>query len=103
MTDPTPFDATLDDATLPPAQATALRDLVNEKVAGRWDQWAQAHPNLAQVVDRTRLVDGLVDELQRHPDFAEALRQADEDDTCLTRAAEVVQFVERWVVKLLAI
>jgi hypothetical protein len=78
-----------------------LRDLVAQRVGVRWEQWATAHPHLARVIDRTRLVEAAVDSLRADPHFADALRQADLDETQLAAAARVVDLAEKWLVRLL--
>lgn len=69
---------------------TALREVVSEKVNQRWVDWARTHPHLAQVVDRTRLIESTVERLQDQPEFAEAMRQADLDENTLMAALKLL-------------
>lgn len=68
----------------------SLRDLISEKINIRWLQWSQKHPNLARVIDRTRLVESTVDRLRDDPRFIQAMRDADLDDAKLAAAASIL-------------
>lgn len=74
-----------------------LRDLVEQRLGQRWSEFAQAHPNLAQAIDQTRLVESAVRSLRDDPAFIEAMRAADLDEVKLAAAARVFELVERWV------
>jgi len=78
-----------------------LRDLIASRVGGRWAQWAAAHPHLAQVIDRTRLVESAATSLRDDPAFNQALRQADLDETQLAAASRAIEIVERLVMRML--
>jgi hypothetical protein len=75
-------------------QMTSLRDVVAKQIDRRWSQWAKAHPHLAAVIDRTTLIDSTVAELQDDPAFADAMQQADLDETRLAQAASVIEHAE---------
>ncbi|MEE9212265.1 MAG: hypothetical protein V3U29_06390 [Phycisphaeraceae bacterium] len=81
--------------------STYLRDLIADRVNGRWEQWAAAHPNLAAAIDRTRLVDSTIEHLRSDPEFVAAMRQADLDENKLAAAARVLEQLERWVGRVL--
>ena len=49
----------------------SLRDVVADKVNAKWNEWAAAHPQLARVVDRTRLIESTVVQLRQEPAFEE--------------------------------
>jgi predicted trehalose synthase len=70
---------------------TSLRDVVADRIDGRWHQWAQAHPHLAAVIDRTTLVDSTVAELREDPAFQQAMHQADLDEARLAQAETVIK------------
>jgi len=67
-----------------------LRDLIDEKIDGRWSRWSQKHPNLAEAIDRTRLIESTVELLRNDPDYIEAMRSADLDEARLTAAAQIL-------------
>jgi hypothetical protein len=72
-----------------------LRSLVEEKIDGRWADWAQKHPNLAEAIDRTRLVESAVESLRNDPGFIQAMRAADLDDARLSAAARILDRADR--------
>jgi hypothetical protein len=88
-------------ANVPPPAPQDLRDLVCQRLGVRWDQWAAAHPHLAKVIDRTRLVESAVTSLRNDPQFVAALRQADLDETQLAAAARAVELAEKWLIRFL--
>ena len=80
-----------------------LRDLVEQRLSKRWAEFASAHPNLAEVIDRTRLVDCAVERLRTDPQFQAILRQADLDESKLTAAARALEHAETLVGRILGI
>lgn len=76
---------------------TTLRDVVSDKVNARWSEWSQAHPHLARVVDRTRLIESTVERLREEPSFVEAMRQADLDEDKLIAAAKLLSQTDRLI------
>ncbi len=78
-----------------------LRDLVADRLDKHWSDWAAAHPNLAEAIDRTRLIESAVGNLRDDPRFAEAMRQAAVDEAALQAAVRIVDAAERWVRRLL--
>ncbi len=78
-----------------------LRDLVAARVEGRWTQWAQEHPHLAEAIDRTRLVEVAVTRLRDDEQFKAAMRQADLDERTINHALVILAQVERLIAQLL--
>jgi len=80
---------------------TALHDLVAKKIDRHWNEWSKAHPHLASILDRTRLVDSTVDRLRSDAEFAEAMRQANLDESQLAAAARLLDQAERWILRFM--
>lgn len=72
-----------------------LRSLISEKIRGRWSDWAKKHPNLAEAIDRTRLVESAVELLRNDPEFIQAMHAADLDDAKLAAAARILDHADR--------
>ena len=89
-----------DGSTLGPA-VQDLRDLIASRVNVRWTDWAASHPHLAQVIDRTALVESAAASLRDDPVFQAALSAADLNETQLTAAARVIDLVESLVGRIL--
>ena len=79
----------------------SLRDLVAQRVDLRWTQWAQAHPHMAEAIDRARLVEVAVDRLADDAAFREAMRQADLDESQLGSLLRLLDIAEGWVSRLM--
>ena len=82
---------------------TPLRDLVEDRLNQQWDQWALAHPHLAQVIDRTRLAQITANQLTRDPAFVQAMHDADLDASRLAAAAQLIGQAERTLRQFLPI
>ena len=82
-------------------QTQSLRQLVAERLEGRWAQWSQAHPHLAEVIDRTRLIDSAVARLREDEQFIAAMQQANLDERTLKSALALLEVIERWIIRLL--
>jgi len=67
-----------------------LRDLIDEKIDGRWSTWSKKHPNLAEAIDRARLIESAVDLVQNDPDYIEAMRSAGLDEAKLATASRIL-------------
>ena len=80
-----------------------LRDVVESRLVARWDAWVATHPNLARVIDRTKLIDAAVTRLRADRQFQDALEEADLDEATLAAAAGVLAVVEQWVARLMAL
>ncbi len=74
-----------------------LRSLISEKIDLRWSDWAEQHPNLAQAIDRTRLVESAVDLLREDPEFIRAMREADLDEAKLAFAARILDRADQFI------
>lgn len=84
-----------------PATTRHLRDLVANRLDKHWSDFAQAHPHLAEAIDRARLVELSVSRLADDPRFIEAMQQAAVDEAALTAAVRLVDEAEQWVRRLL--
>jgi len=73
----------------------ALRDLVEQRVAEPWSQWAAKHPHLAAAIDRERLIEGAVQQIESDPEYRRALAAAEIDEQRLRDAARLFSLVER--------
>jgi len=78
-----------------------LRDLVADRINGRWSDWSARHPHLAEAIDRVRLVDSAVTRLRNDPDFIEAMRAADLDEADLAKASHLLDQANKLVSHLL--
>jgi len=75
----------------------SLKDLVQDRIDGSWESWAQRHPNLAAAIDRVQLIDRTVDQLRQDPDYVEAMQQSQLDENQLLAAARVIALIERMI------
>lgn len=80
---------------------TTLRTLIAGAIESRWAAWSQDHPNLAQAIDRTQLIDIAVTRLRDDPAFIQAMAQANLDEQRLAALDNLGQFVSRAVDRLL--
>lgn len=74
-----------------------LRELVAQRLGGRYERWAKEHPNLAAAIDRTVLVESTVALLRNDESFQRAMREADVDEAKLALAAGLIERIDRWV------
>lgn len=81
--------------------STPLRDVIESRLEPRWTQWSQAHPHLAAVIDRTRLIESAVDRLRDDPIFVDAMRRAQMDEATLASAARILDQADHLMHKLL--
>jgi hypothetical protein len=79
----------------------ALREVIEQRIEQQWPAWSKEHPNLARVIDRTRLVEVTVQRLRDEPAFIEAMRRADLDEQKLIEAGRVLAIAERVVGRVL--
>lgn len=77
--------------------STPLRDLVEQRLAGRWEDWARDHPALAAAIDRTRLIEQTVELVRDDPRFRAAMREADVDEAKLALMARMLEQIDRWI------
>ena len=80
-----------------------LRDLIDEKIDSRWSQWSEKHPNLAEVIDRARLVESSVELLRNDPDYIEAMRSAGMDEAKLAAAAGILNKADQIIRRALSL
>jgi hypothetical protein len=85
----------------PLMETTHLRDLVEQRINQRWADWSRAHPNLAEAIDRTRLVETSVERLRDDPRFMQAMNAAAVDEHRVAAMERLVSLVEALVVRLL--
>ena len=55
-----------------------VKEQVRRALAAEWDGFEARHPNLARALDETVLVEPAVQALREDPDYAEAMRTAEE-------------------------
>ncbi|MBI1370314.1 MAG: hypothetical protein GC162_16895 [Planctomycetes bacterium] len=82
---------------------TELRDLVEQRLETRWNEFTEEHPNLAAAIDRVHLIESSVEHLSEDPDYRAALDAATTDESMLNEAAAAIDIVDRWVARLLGI
>jgi len=75
----------------------SLKDLVQQRVDGQWNEWAQRHPNLAAAIYRVELVQTTVSRLRDDPSYVQAMQEARLDENQLLAAKGVLDIVERLV------
>ena len=69
----------------------SLRDALHPRFEGRWSAFAQAHPHLAEAIDRIELEDAVTRRVRDDPAFRAAMREADLDEATLAAAAKVLE------------
>lgn len=84
-------------------QTRALREMIAERVGVRWEQFASEHPNLAAAIERTRLVETGVRQLERDPAYQRAMEAAGRDEAVLAAAARLVGEVDKWVARTMGL
>lgn len=84
-----------------PSRSTELKDLVARHLDLSWDGFAREHPGLAAAIERTRLIETVVHELDRDPQFREAMAAADRDERILATALQLVDAVDRQVRRII--
>lgn len=82
---------------MPTTTLTPMRDLIEQRLAGRWADWAREHPALAAAIDRTKLIEQSVELVRDDPGFAAAMRAADLDEARLAAAAQLLDQIDRWI------
>ncbi|MHB1156103.1 MAG: hypothetical protein ACYC26_04610 [Phycisphaerales bacterium] len=82
---------------------TTLRQLVQQQVDIRWDDFARKHPHLAAAIDRSVLIDSAVKRLADDPAYRAAMDQAAKDEAAMAVGAKIVELVETWVTRLLGL
>lgn len=91
----------MSDANMNDKSATALRDLLAERVVLNWEQFAREHPSLAASIDRVELIESVVTRLADDPQYQRAMELAGRDELELAASAEVLAAVDAWVRKAL--
>jgi hypothetical protein len=80
-----------------------LRDLIDKRIDSQWSTWSKAHPNLAEAIDRTRLIESSVELLRDDPDYLEAMRLAGLDEVKLAAAAGILDRADRVIRRALSL
>ena len=83
------------------AETRLLRDVVEQRINQRWSAFVEAHPHLAAVIDRTRLVESAVQRLRDEPEFRAAMQEAGLDEAKLAAAARILERAEALAIRLL--
>ena len=81
----------------------ALQAIVADRVDMRWEQFASEHPNLAAAIERVRLIESGVQQLEEDPAYREALEAAGRDEAVLAAAARLVGEVDKWIGRTLGV
>lgn len=82
---------------------TFLRDAITRRLDVQWMAFAQRHPHLASAIDRTRLLEQAVADLESDPALTAALGQAAVDQHALDQAERVLQRIDTIVTRLLPV
>lgn len=82
---------------------TLLRDLVAERIDAAMDVFAREHPHLADAIERVKLIESTVHRLADDAEYQRAMEQAAADETLLDAAGQVVELVDRYVMKALGL
>ena len=82
-------------------QTKLLRELVQDRLDMRWTAWAREHPHLAEIIDRTRLIDSAVDRLVKDGELEEVLQQADMNESQLNSIVAAFRVIEQAIGQLL--
>jgi len=80
-----------------------LRELVRMRLDLQWAAFADRHPHLARAIERTALIEQVVDRLADDPDFTQAMEQAATDRRTLTAAGRAIEFIDVWVRRVLGL
>ncbi|MEM1108721.1 MAG: hypothetical protein AAGH99_08530 [Planctomycetota bacterium] len=80
---------------------TPLRELIEAKIDEQWITWSHRHPNLAEAIDRTRLIDITVNRLRDDPAYLDAIHKMNQDEFRQNQAAEIIELAELWTRKVL--
>lgn len=83
------------------SETRLLRDVVEERLNERWAAFAEAHPHLAEVIDRTRLIESSVQRLQHDAAFRAAMREGGLDMAKLAAAQRALARAEALMVRVL--
>jgi len=82
---------------------TALRDAVQQHLDVRWSDFQLNHPHLAAAIDRIALIDQVVERIAADPAYQQAMQGAAVDAAALAAGREVMELIETWVRRLLAL
>ena len=80
-----------------------LRELVRGRLDLQWSDFARLHPHLAAVIERSLLIEQVVERLSDDPDFQEATQQAAIDRQTLAVTDRAVAFVDTWIRRVLGL
>ena len=79
-----------------------IQDHVSAAVKEEWKAFEEQHPNIAQFIDQSQLVQGAITALRDDPEFMEAVGQANEIATATESLGAIVRkFVGDWIGKIL--
>ncbi|MEX2672519.1 MAG: hypothetical protein WD294_10455 [Phycisphaeraceae bacterium] len=84
-------------------QTRALQEIVADRIGMRWEQFASEHPNLSAAIERVRLIENGVRQLEREPAYREAMEAAGRDEAVLAASARLVGEIDKWVVRALGL
>ncbi|MFW5682002.1 MAG: hypothetical protein ACOC1G_03265 [Phycisphaeraceae bacterium] len=69
----------------------SLRDALRPHLEGRWDAFAQAHPHLAQAIDRVKFEEVMTRRVREDEAFRRAMEESRLDEATLAAAAEALE------------
>ena len=79
-----------------------VKEEVRRAIAAEWPAFAASHPRLAAALDETVLVDPAVASLADDPEYAAAMRTADEVGAGASVVVDLVsRFVRDWLHRLI--
>ena len=80
-----------------------LRQLVRGRLDLQWADFADQHPHLAAVIERSVLIEQVIERLTDDPAYQEAMQQAAVDRQTLAVTDRAVAFVDTWIRRVLGL
>lgn len=78
-----------------------LRDALRPQLEGRWEAFAEAHPHLAEAIDRVKFDEVVARRVREDEAFQQAMRDSQLDEATLASAAEALDRAWRVVERVL--
>ena len=82
---------------------SGLHEVVAERLELNWDRFREAHPHLANAVERVDLIEVSVGSLRDDESFQRAMTQAQIDEKILASASGVMRLVDEAVERVLGL
>jgi len=80
-----------------------LQDLVQSRIDLQWSAFAAGHPHLARAIERTVLVEQVIERLADDPAFTDAMARAAVDRQTTHAADRAIRFIDVWVRRVLGL